>query len=71
MRSLLGATSAIWAVAQRANNSITKNKPVLIPPLYFAAEEKLRRGRIGGGQNKTALLGRLQDGAAEQGIYVD
>jgi len=33
--------------------------------LYFAADvNRLPR-------NKTALLGRLQDGAAEQGTYVD
>jgi hypothetical protein len=33
--------------------------------LYFAADENWRQ------PTKTALLGRLQDGAAEQGIYVD
>jgi hypothetical protein len=38
--------------------------------LYFAESEE-REATGGKPPIKTALLGRLQDGAAEQGIYVD
>ena len=65
-----GASSSTCADASaetstRAETNAKRERPSFIPPLYFAAEENLRR------PIKTALLGRLQDGAAEQGIYVD